>query len=63
MAAAGAAVTVNLEASGLPAEAKLVSTALDGERMALTYETAAGNEVLIVDVRSAVVVGRLILKR
>lgn len=61
--AAGAAVAVDLAASGLPAEAKLVSTALDRDRMALTYETAAGNEVLIVDVRSAVVIGRLVLKR
>ena len=61
--AAGAAVTVDLAASGLPADAKLVSTALDRDRMALTYETAAGNEVLIVDVRSAVVIGRLVLKR
>lgn len=61
--AAGAAVAVDLAASGLPADAKLVSTALDRDRMALTYETAAGNEVLIVDVRSAVVIGRLVLKR
>jgi hypothetical protein len=61
--AAGAAVTVDLAASGLPADAKLISTALDRDRMALTYETAAGNEVLLVDVRSAVVVGRLVLKR
>jgi hypothetical protein len=61
--AAGAAVSVDLAASGLPADARLISTALDRDRMALTYETAAGNEVLLVDVRSAVVVGRLVLKR
>jgi len=61
--AAGAAVAVDLAAAGLPPDARLVSSVLDGDRLALTYESAAGNEVLIVDVRSAVVVGRLILKR
>jgi hypothetical protein len=61
--AAGAAVAVDLAAAGLPADARLVSSALDGDRVALTYEGAAGNQVVIIDVRSAVVVGRLILKR
>lgn len=61
--AAGAAVAVDLAGAGLPADARLVSSTLAGDRLALTYETAAGNEVLIVDVRSAVVVGRLVLKR
>jgi hypothetical protein len=61
--AAGAAVPVDLAAAGLPADARLVSSALDGDRLALTYEGVSGSEVLIVDVKSAVVVGRLILKR
>jgi hypothetical protein len=61
--ASAAAVPVDLAAAGLPADARLISSALDGDRLALTYESAAGSEVVIVDVKSAVVVGRLILKR
>ncbi len=50
---------VNLSAMGLPADAKLVSTALDGDRVALTYQGSAGTEIIVVDVRSGAVVGRL----
>jgi hypothetical protein len=60
---AGAAVSVDLAAAGLPPDAKLVSSALDGNRLALTYEDATGSEVLIVDVKSATVIGRMILRR
>jgi hypothetical protein len=60
---AATAIPIDLAAAGLPADAKLVSTALDGNRLSLTYDSAAGGEVVIVDLKAAVVVGRLTLKR
>ena len=52
-----------LAAAGLPPDAKLVSSALDGHRLAIPYEAASGSEVLIVDVTSATVLGRMVLRR
>ena len=50
-------------AASLPAGARLISTALDGDRMALTYEADGGTLVLIVDLRSGLVVSRLRIDR
>ena len=61
--AGGADAAVDLAAAGLPPDARLVSTALDGNRLALTYETGAGAEVIVVDTRSGTIVGRLKLGR
>ncbi len=44
---------------GLPVDATLVSTALDGNRMALTFATEGGDEVVIVDIKTGAVVGRV----
>jgi hypothetical protein len=55
--------TLDLAAIGLPPDAKLVSSALDGNRLALTYETGEGAEVIVVDMRSGIVVGRLKIGR
>jgi hypothetical protein len=58
--AAGAAVpTLSLAALGLPADALLKSTALDGNRLALTYEASDGTETVIVDARTGAMLGRL----
>jgi len=51
--------TLSLAAMGLPPEAKLISTAIDGTHLALTYEIAGGTEIVIVDTRSGAVVSRL----
>jgi hypothetical protein len=59
MAAAALAPTVSLSATGLPADAKLISTALDGNRLALTYQTGAATEIVVMDMRSGLVVSRL----
>jgi hypothetical protein len=50
-------------AASLPAGARLVSTALDGDRMALTYEVDSGALVLVVDMRSGLVISRLRIDR
>ena len=54
---------IALPALGLPIDAKLVSTALDGNRLALTYATGAGTEVIVIDMRTGVVVNWLKLGR
>jgi hypothetical protein len=50
-------------AASLPAGARLASTALDGDRMALTYDVEGGTLVLVVDLRSGLVVSRLRVDR
>jgi hypothetical protein len=56
----GAAVpTVNRSALGLPAEARLVSTSLDGDRMALSFEDGSGTTIIVFDMRRMAVVARL----
>ena len=46
----GAAIpTVTRTALGLPADARLVSTSLDADRIALTYEHGAGSTIIVVD--------------
>jgi hypothetical protein len=57
----GAVVRVPAAALGLPADAHLVGTALDGDRISYTYETGGGVLTLIVDARSGAVVGRVAL--
>jgi hypothetical protein len=44
---------------GLPTDARLVSTALDGGRLALTYDTGDSTVTVVVDLKSAAVVSRL----
>jgi hypothetical protein len=57
---AGAEVpSVSLSALGLPAGARLISTALDGNAVAFTYETDGGTETIVVDARSGAVINRL----
>jgi hypothetical protein len=51
--------SLSLTQMGLPADARLVSTALDGSRLALTYETGEGTVTVVVDVKSGAVIGRL----
>jgi hypothetical protein len=55
----GAVVRVPAAALDLPADAHLVATALDGNRMAYTYETGGSVLTLIVDGRTGAVVGRV----
>ena len=56
--------SLSLAAMGLPADAKLVSTALDGNRVALTYEVGGGDSIVVVlDVRSGAVANRLRIGR
>ena len=58
--APGAAIpSLSLTQMGLPADARLVSTALDGGRLALTYDTGDGTVTVVVDLKSDVVVSRL----
>jgi hypothetical protein len=57
--AGGAVPTLSLQALGLPADAKLISTALDGNRLAMTYQTSDGTDTVVVDTRSGTVILRL----
>lgn len=57
--AGAAAPTLSLAALGLPADAKLVSTALDGNSLALTYQTSSGTETLLVETPTGIVLGRV----
>lgn len=57
------AVPVNLPALGLPADAGLVSTALDGNHLALTYETVDGTVIVVIDTRSGALVSRVSIGR
>ena len=50
--------TLSLAAMGVPAGARLISTALDGDRAMLTYDDGAGTLIVIVNMRSGAVVGR-----
>ncbi|HET7716103.1 MAG TPA: hypothetical protein VFK86_10795 [Bauldia sp.] len=55
----GAAVpTVSPSALGLPADARLVSTSLDGDRVALAYEDSGGSTIVVFDLDRMVVVSR-----
>jgi hypothetical protein len=59
---AGAAIpTLDRAALGLPAGARLVSTALDGDRLALTFEAPAGTTIVVIDLRSKAMVDRLMI--
>ena len=60
---AGSAVSTLKRAElGVPADARLVSTALDGDRMALTYEAAGEATVVIIDLPAMSVVSRLTIR-
>jgi hypothetical protein len=55
------AVTLTPDALGLPADATLASTAVNGGRLALTYAHGGGHTVVFVDPASGAVVGRVTL--
>ncbi len=55
----GAVVRVPAAELNLPADARLVSTALDGDRVAYTYDVGGGVLTVIVDMRSGAIVGRV----
>ena len=56
----GAAVpTVNRSALGLPADARLVSTSLDGDRVALSFEDGGGTTIIVFDMDRMAMVSRL----
>jgi len=56
----GAAIpTVTRTALGLPADARLVSTSLDADRMALTFEDGAGSTIVVFDLDRMSVTSRL----
>ena len=44
---------------GLPPDARLVSTAVDGARLVLTYAHSGGNTLIFLDERRLTVIGRL----
>jgi len=54
-----ASARLTLTDMGLPADARLVSTAVDGARIVLTYAHSAGNTLIFVDERRLTVLGRL----
>jgi hypothetical protein len=51
--------TLTLGEMGLPEDARLLSTAIDGSRIVLTFPHAGGNSLVFVDADSLAVVGRL----
>ena len=55
----GVVPTLSLQALGLPADAKLISTALDGNRFALTYQMGDGTQTIVVDTRTGAIILRL----
>ncbi len=55
----GAVVRVPAAALSLPADAHLVSTALDGSRVAYSYDVGGTVLTIVVDARSGKVVGRV----
>jgi hypothetical protein len=59
MAPDAAIPMLSLAAIGLSPDAKLISSALDGTRVALTYQTKDGAAVIVVDTRSGAVISRL----
>ena len=54
-----ASARLSLTDLGLPADARLVSTAVDGARIVLTYAYSGGNTLIFVDERRLTVLGRL----
>lgn len=56
----GAAIpTVTRSALGLATDARLVSSSLDGDRVALTFEDDAGSTIIVFDTDRMAVVSRL----
>jgi hypothetical protein len=51
--------TVNRSALGLPADARLVSTSLDGNRVALSFEDGSGTTIIVFDMDRMAMVSRL----
>jgi hypothetical protein len=61
--AAANPAALSLAALGLPSDGRLVSTSLDGNHLALTYETVNGTEIVVIDLRSGTVINRLTVGR
>lgn len=55
----GAVPTVSLSALGLPPDARIVSSALDGDTLALTYAESGGTTVIVLHMPEMTVVSRL----
>jgi len=55
----GAVSTTSLSALGLPPDARIVSSALDGDTLALTYADGGGTTVIVFHMPEMAVVGRL----
>ena len=51
--------TISLTELGLAPDARIVSSALDGNRLSLTYADAAGTTIVVFEMPSMTVVGRL----
>ena len=51
--------TLPLSATGLPADARLLSTGADGRRLVLTFAHSGGNSLIFVDADTFKVTGRL----
>ena len=58
-AAAVASGRLSLADLGLPPDARLLSTAVDGARAVLTYAHSGGNTLIFLDERRLTVIGRL----
>ena len=61
-AAAGEAVPLVESELVIPPGTTITSLSLDGDRLALHLESAAGSEIAVVDVRTGKVVSRLKVK-
>ena len=57
--AAGGVATLTTVGMGLADDARLIATAIDGNRLLLTYAHAGGNTLVIVDARSLNVVAKV----
>jgi len=55
----GAVPTTSLSNLGLPPDARIVSSALDGDTLALTYADGGGTTVIVFHMPAMAVVGRL----
>ncbi len=62
IAVGGAVPTLKRSDLGVGADARLAGTALDGDRLALTYEAAGATTVIILDLPSMMIVDRLTVR-
>ncbi len=57
--AAGKALPIGTIEAKMPPGAKLLSTSIDGGRIVLTYETAGGTTLILIDATTLRPIGRL----